>query len=372
MANSMLFEPLTLRGTVLKNRIAVSPMCQYKAVNGYVQPWHHAHHARFALGGAGTVFVEATAVTRDGRITHGCTGLWEDGQIEGLRQIAELHRAHGAVPAIQIGHAGRRASAARPCEGASSLALSGPDEPWLAMAPSAIPERDGYPVPREMTVSDIDDLLAAFAAAARRALTAGFEIAEVHGAHGYLIHSFFSPVSNRRNDVYGGTRDNRMRLPLLVAETVRAVWPAAKPVFYRTSVVDGVEHGLTVEDNIALARELKLIGIDVIDCSSGGMAGSASLSTKKITPGYQVPLAAAVKQGSGLKVMAVGAILDGPQAEEILQKGEADLIAIGREMLADPNWAYHAAVDLGLPKPWSVLPPEYAFYLERRAAVLER
>ena len=372
MTGIMLFEPLAIRGTVLKNRIVVSPMCQYQAAGGYVQPWHHAHHARFALGGAGTVFVEATAVTRDGRITYGCTGLWEDGQIDGMRQIAGLHRKHGVIPAIQIGHAGRRASAARPWEGAGSLAVSGPEEPWQTMAPSAVPERQGYPVPREMTQGDIDDVLAAFAAAARRALAAGFEIAEVHGAHGYLLHSFFSPLSNRRSDAYGGSLEKRMRLPLLVAETVRAIWPGDKPVFYRASVIDGVENGLTANDTIALAQELGRRGIDVIDCSSGGMAGPATLSTKKIRPGYQVPLAAAVKQATGLKVMAVGAILDGPQAEAILQQGDADLIAVGREMLADPNWAYHAAADLRLDKPWSVLPDEYAFYLERRAAVLER
>lgn len=372
MTGIMLFDPLTLRGSALKNRIVVSPMCQYKAVDGYVQPWHHAHHSRFALGGAGTVFVEATAVTRNGRITHGCTGLWEDGQIEGMRQIAELHRKHGAVPAIQIGHAGRRASVARPREGAKPLVLSGTDEPWETIGPSAVPERETYPPPRAMTQAEIENVIDAFAAATRRALSAGFEIAEVHGAHGYLLHSFFSPVSNYRNDAFGGTRDKRMRLPLLVAEAMRGIWPAEKPVFYRASIVDGVDNGLTVEDNIALAQELGRRGIDVIDCSSGGMSGPATLSTAKIKPGYQVPLAAAMKRGSGLKVMTVGAILDGPQAEAILQSGAADLIAIGREMLADPNWAYHAAVDLGFEKPWSVLPPEYAFYLERRAGVLER
>lgn len=356
---------------ILRNRIVVSPMCQYKAVEGHVQQWHHAHHARFALGGAGVVFMEATAVTRNGRITHGCTGLWEDSQIEGMRQISEFHRKQGVVPAIQVGHSGRRGSSARPWEGAGPLAVSGPDEPWQTMAPSALPEREGYPPPREMTRSDIDDVISAFGAATRRALMAGFEIAEIHGAHGYLLHSFFSPVSNRRNDAYGGNRERRMRLPLLVAEAVRQIWPAGKPVFYRASVVDGVEQGLTVDDSIELASELARRGIDVIDCSSGGMAGPATLSTKKIRPGYQVPLAAAVKQGSGLKVMAVGAILNGRQADAILRNGDADLIAIGREMLADPNWTYHAAVDLGLDKPWTVLPAEYSFYLERRAAVLE-
>lgn len=370
--SKLLFEPLTIRDTVIRNRIVVSPMCQYKAVDGHVQQWHLAHHARFALGGAGVVFVEATAVLPEGRITHGCTGLWDDSQIEGMRQIAQLHRQHGAVPAIQIGHAGRRASSARPWEGAGPLAVPGRGEPWEIIAPSPLREREGSPVPREMTPSDVDDVIDAFAAATRRALAAGFEIAEIHGAHGYLLHSFFSPVSNRRNDAFGGSVERRMRLPLLVAETIRAIWPASKPVFYRASVVDGIEQGLTVEDNIMLAIELGRSGIDVIDCSSGGMAGPATLSTKKIKPGYQVPLAAAVKRGSGLKVMAVGAILDGRQAETILRNGDADLIAIGREMLADPSWAYHAAVDLGVAEPWKVLPPEYGFYLERRAGVLER
>jgi 2,4-dienoyl-CoA reductase-like NADH-dependent reductase (Old Yellow Enzyme family) len=367
-----LFEPLTSRGTVLKNRIVVSPMCQYMARDGYIQPWHLAHHSRFALGGAGTVFVEATAVTRDGRITHGCTGIWDDGQIAGLKQIVELHRAHGVTPAIQIGHAGRRASAARPWEGAKPLALEKLDAPWQTVGPSAIPERDGYPVPRELTSAEIDDIVEAFVSATKRAQAAGFEIVEVHGAHGYLLHSFFSPISNRRNDAYGGSREKRMRVPLIVAEAVRKAWPSEKPVFYRASVIDGVDGGLTIEDTVALARELKSLGIDLIDCSSGGMSGPATLSTKKIKPGYQVPFAEAVRQGAQMPVMAVGAIIDGPQAEAILAEGKADLIAIAREMLADPNWTYHAAVALGLVEPWSVLPNQYGFYLERRAAVLER
>jgi len=367
-----LFEPFAIRGAVLKNRIVVSPMCQYSAIDGKVQAWHRAHHARFALGGAGAVFVEATAILRDGRITYGCTGLWEDGQIAGMKDIADLHRAHGATPGIQIGHAGRRASAARPWEGAKPLAPGGPDEAWQTVGPSAVAEREGYPAPREMTPAEIDDVVGAFVAAAGRALTAGFEIIELHGAHGYLLHSFFSPISNRRTDAYGGTRERRMRLPLMVAEAVRKVWPPEKPVFYRASVVDGVEGGLTVQDTIELSRKLKSCGIDLIDCSSGGMSGPATLSTNKIKPGYQVPLAAAVRDGAGIPTMAVGAILDGPQAEAILEAGKADLIAVAREMLADPNWAYHAAVAVGLPNPWSVLPKQYGFYLERRATVLER
>ena len=372
MTGLKLFEPLTLRGLILKNRIVVSPMCQYMAKEGYVQPWHQAHHARFALGGVGTVFVEATGVQRGGRITHGCTGLWEDGQIAGMKAIADLHRSHGVIPGIQIGHAGRRASAALPWEGAKPLALVENGKPWQTVGPSPIAERDGYPIPHVLTALEIDGIVEAFVAAARRALAAGFEIVEIHGAHGYLLHSFFSPITNHRSDAYGGTREKRMRVPLMVTEAVRRVWPADKPLFYRTSVLDGLEGGSTIEDTIALAGELKSRGVDVIDCSSGGMAGSSSMSTNKIKPGFQVPLAEAVRKGADIATMAVGAILDGPQAESILQEGKADLIAIGREMLEDPNWAYHAAAALGMNKPWPVLPMQYGFYLERRASALER
>jgi 2,4-dienoyl-CoA reductase-like NADH-dependent reductase (Old Yellow Enzyme family) len=240
------------------------------------------------------------------------------------------------------------------------------------VGPSAIPEREGHPVPRELTEAEIAAVVADFAAAAKRALRAGFEFIEIHGAHGYLVHSFFSPVSNRRTDRFGGGLENRMRFPLMVAEAVRSAWPEDRPLFYRASVVDGVEGGTTVEDTVALARALKGCGVDVIDCSSGGMSGPATLSTSRLAPGFQAPLAAAVRQGAHVATMAVGAILDGPQAEAIIRDGKADLIAIGREFLADGGFVYRAAEALGLEKPWSVLPPQYAFYLERRAAVLDR
>jgi 2,4-dienoyl-CoA reductase-like NADH-dependent reductase (Old Yellow Enzyme family) len=365
------FTPLRLRGLSLRNRIVVSPMCQYQAVEGLVQDWHYQHHARFALGGVGAAFVEATGVTRDGRITHGCTGLWDDGQIPGLARIAELYRSHGVSPGIQLGHAGRRASAARPWEGAAPLANGGPDPAWETVGASAVAEREGYPVPRPLTVAEIERIVDAFRAAVRRARRAGFDIVEIHGAHGYLIHSFFSPLANRREDDFGGMREKRMRLPLLIAEAVRAEWPAELPVFYRASCVDGIEGGVTIDDTVALAIELKARGVDLIDCSSGGMSGPATLSTRKITQGYQVPYAEAVRQGTDLPTMAVGAIIDPTLAEAILAEGRADLIALGRELLADPNWAYRAARELGLEQPWRVLPDQYAFYLERRAAVLE-
>jgi 2,4-dienoyl-CoA reductase-like NADH-dependent reductase (Old Yellow Enzyme family) len=366
-----LFTPFAIRGTVLRNRIVVSPMCQYMAVEGHMQDWHLAHHSRFALGGFACVFVEATAVLRDGRITPGCTGIWEDGQIEGLKRVVDLHRAYGVMPGIQIGHAGRRASMARPWDGAQPLPADGDDKPWPTVGPSAVAEKKGYPVPRELTVAEIDGIIEAFVAAAGRALEAGFEILELHGAHGYLLHSFFSPISNRRNDAYGGSLENRMRLPLAVAEAVRQAWPVDRPLFYRVSAIDGVEGGLAIADSVALARELKSRGIDVIDCSSGGIAGSVTLSGRKLKRGFQVPYAEAIRRETGLPTMAVGAILDGPQAEAILREGQADLVAIARETLADPNWAYHAARTLGLADPYAVLPKQYGFYLERRALVLE-
>ena len=366
-----LFTALRLRGLELRNRIVVSPMCQYSAVEGAIQDWHLAHHARFALGGYGAAFVEATGVTRDGRITHGCTGLWEDGQIEGMARIAALYREHGVAPAIQLGHAGRRASQSRPWEGNRPLALGGPDPAWQTVGPSAVPEREGYPDPRVLTAAEIGEIVAAFRSATLRARRAGFDMVEIHGAHGYLLHSFFSPIPNRREDEFGGSLERRMRVPLMVAEAVRAVWPVELPLFYRVSSVDGVEGGVTIADTVALAKALKERGIDVIDCSSGGVSGPATLATRKIRQGYQVPYAEAVRHEAGIATMAVGAIISPTLAESVLAEGKADLIALGRELMADPNWPYHAACELGMERAWQVLPEKYAFYLERRAAVLD-
>ena len=372
MSTPLLFTPLTLRGLTLRNRVVLSPMCQYQAVEGRMQDWHYQHHSRFASGGLALGFVEATGVTRDGRITHGCTGIWEDGQIPGLKRIADLYHQYGAACGIQIGHAGRRASAERPWDGAGPIQRhDGPEPAWQRVGPSDVPEREGYPAPRALTESEIEDLIGAFVAAARRALAAGFDVLEIHGAHGYLIHSFYSPISNRRTDGFGGTRDKRMRFPLLVAEAVRAAWPADKPLFYRTSSVDGIEGGVTIEDTVALAHALKARGIDLIDCSSGGMSGPATLSSARITPGYQVPYAAAVRRQADLPTMAVGAILEPRQAEDILAAGDADLIAIGRQLIAEPHWLYRAALALDQPDPAAVLPRNYGFYLARRANVLD-
>ena len=299
MTNPLLFTPLTLRGLTLKNRIVVSPMCQYLAVDGYVQDWHQQHHARFALAGYGLAFVEATGVTRDGRITHGCTGIWEDGQIDGLKRIVDGYKAHGVATAIQIGHSGRRGSCARPWDGAAPITAESDEPAWQAVGPSALPERDGYPVPHELTEAEINELVDAFVAATERCLAAGFDIVEIHGAHGYLIHSFFSPASNHRTDRFGGDLANRMRFPLMVAEAVRAAWPEDRPLFYRASSVDNVPGGLPIEDTVALAAELKTKGVDVIDCSSGGMGGPATLATTKLKQGYPGALRRCRSERSG-------------------------------------------------------------------------
>lgn len=371
MTEPLLFTPLTLRGLTVKNRIVVSPMCQYMAEDGHVGAWHFLHHARFALSGVGLAFVEATAVMRDGRITHGCTGIWDDSHVPGYRKIVEAYKAHGVATAIQIGHAGRRGSAARPWEGAAPLTEAGPDRPWRTAGPSALAERDGYPVPHALDQSEILEIVEAFRQAARRALEADFDVVEIHGAHGYLLHSFFSPISNQRNDDFGGDRDRRMHLPLMVTRAVREIWPDDRPLFYRVSAADNVTGGITIDDTVALAAALKTAGVDVVDCSSGGMGGPATLSETKLGYGYQVPYASAVRAGADIKTMAVGLIIEPEHAESILRDGKADLIALAREFLANPNWPYHAARQLGLAEPWNVLPANYAFYLERRAALLE-
>ncbi|NQW00191.1 MAG: NADH:flavin oxidoreductase/NADH oxidase [Rhodospirillales bacterium] len=365
-----LFTPLALRGLTLKNRIVVAPMCQYAAEGGFVTDWHYQHHCRFAIGGAGLAFVEATAVTPAGRITRGCSGLWEDGQIAGLARIATMYKSHGCAAGIQIGHAGRRASCALPWDGGAPLGGGPDDGAWPTVGPSPLAERDNGPVPHELSPTEIAAHVTAFADAARRALEAGFDTIEIHGAHGYLLHSFISPIANRRSDDFGGSLANRMRFALLVSHAVRALWPADQPVFYRCSAVDTIDGGLTLDDTIALARALKQIGIDVIDCSSGGINGPATLAQHKVGFGYQVPYAEAIRNQARIKTMAVGLITEPALAEQILAQGQADLIALARELLADPNWPYRAALQLGLDNPHGVLPRNYALTLARRAAIL--
>lgn len=362
-----LFQALTLRGVTFRNRIVVTPMCQYIAEDGHSVLWHRSHHGRFALSGVGGAVVESTGVTREGRITPGCLGIYLDEHVEGLRNIVGIYHEQGIPVGIQLSHAGRKASAAVPLQGAAPLIESDPAQAWEAIAPSAIALSEDWPVPREMSEADIEATISAFGVAAERALAAGFDFLEIHGAHGYLINSFFSPLGNRRNDEWGGeSLDNRMRFPLAVAETIRRRLPERMPLFYRTSVVDGLEGGVTLEDTIRLARELKTRGVDLVDCSSGGIGGPSGRAFERPSPGYLVPYAEAVRRKADIATMAVGLIVEPEQANAIIASGEADLVAMGRQLLAEPNFPYRAAQSLRHPEPESVLPESYAFFLSRR------
>ena len=369
-----LFSPLQLRGINTRNRIVVSPMCQYSAEDGFANDWHLVHAGKFAQGGAGIVFLEATAVLADGRITHGDLGLWDDAQVPGLSRIAAFVRGQGAVPAIQLAHAGRKSSMSRPWEGNGPLTpelIAAGSVPWQTIAPSAEPIGPGWMTPREMDDADLERVRAAFAAAARRSVAAGFDIAEVHAAHGYLLHSFLSPLANRRTDRYGGDLEGRMSFPLEIARIVRQAWPADKPVFFRCSSVDNDAAGWSIDDSVVLAGRLVALGIDVVDCSSGGIAGSATAAaTAPRGLGFQVPFAERIRRDAGIGTMAVGLIIDPAQAEAIVANGSADLVAIAREALYDPNWPVHAAALLGADKTFEMWPRQYGWWLTRRETVL--
>ena len=349
-------------------------MCQYSAEDGYAGDWHMVHIGKFAQGGAGIVFMEATAVLADGRITHGDLGLWDDAQIPGLARIAAFVRGQGAVPAIQLAHAGRKSSMARPWEGNGPLTpelIAAGSTPWQTIAPSAEPVGPGWAVPRPMDEADLERVRSAFDMAARRAVAAGFDIAEIHAAHGYLLHSFLSPLSNRRTDRYGGDLQGRMRFPLEIARIVREAWPADKPVFFRCSSVDNDAAGWSLDDSVVLARRLVELGIDVMDCSSGGIAGSATAAaTAPRGLGFQVPFAERIRREAGIATMAVGLIIDPAQAQAVVAQGKADLVAIAREALHDPNWALHAATVLGADPAFDLWPEQYGWWLTRRESVL--
>lgn len=365
-----LFQPLSLRSITSRNRVVISPMCQYSAHEGHMDDWHLVNLGRYAIGGAGIVFTEATAVQKCGRITHGCPGLWEDSQVPAHARIAQFALRNGAIPAIQLAHAGRKAGMQRPWFGNGPLDdadLARGDMPWTPVGPSAVPVAQGWPTPHSLSHAEIDALVQDFVAAARRALAAGYKIAEVHGAHGYLLHSFLSPLSNTRTDEYGGDLAGRMRLALDVTKAVRAVWPDDLPLFFRTSAVDGTPEGWTIEDTVVLAGELKNIGVDVMDCSSSGIAGSATANApSKRQPGFQVGYAERVRKDVGMTTMAVGLITHPKQAEDILAEGRADLIAIGREALVDPMWALHAAQSLGADPLFEAWPEQSGWWLAAR------
>ncbi|MEU6590654.1 NADH:flavin oxidoreductase/NADH oxidase [Streptomyces sp. NPDC046881] len=345
---SALFEPITLREVTIPNRVWMPPMCQYSAepegpLAGAPHDWHFAHYAARATGGTGLIVVEATAVSPEGRISPYDLGLWNDTQVEAFRRITRFLTAQGTVPAVQLAHAGRKASTDRPWKGGAPL---GPEaHGWQPFGPSALPFDERHPVPTELTVEQIDEIVGQFAAAARRARAAGFEIVEIHGAHGYLIHEFLSPHSNHRTDAYGGSYENRARFALRVVDAVREVWPADKPVFFRVSATDWLEDGgWTPEDTVRLAHDLHAHGVDLLDVSTGGNAPGVTIPAE---PGYQVPFAARVRSETPLPVAAVGLITDTGQARKILANGEADAVLLGRELLRNPSWARHAARELG-------------------------
>jgi 2,4-dienoyl-CoA reductase-like NADH-dependent reductase (Old Yellow Enzyme family) len=331
-----------MRGITLRNRIAVSPMCQYSAVDGFANDWHLVHLGSRAVGGAGLVMMEATAVESRGRITHFDTGIWDDVHVDFLSRIARVVQANGSVAGIQLAHAGRKASTARPWNGGKLL--TEPEGGWQPVAPSAVPFNPGDPEPHELSVAEIRGIVEAFAAAARRALAAGFQLVEIHAAHGYLAHEFLSPLSNRRQDEYGGSLENRMRFALEVVEAVRAVWPQNLPLFVRISSTDWMPGGWDIADSVELARCLKTRGVDLIDCSSGGTSAAQQI---QLGPGYQVPFAERIRREAGILTGAVGLITSAQQAEQILRDEKADLILLARQFLRDPYFPLHAARELG-------------------------
>jgi 2,4-dienoyl-CoA reductase-like NADH-dependent reductase (Old Yellow Enzyme family) len=338
-----LFTSLRLREVELKNRIVVSPMCEYSAQDGHPQPWHLVHLGSRAIGGAGLVFTEASAVEAIGRISPEDAGIYLNAHVDSWRPIAKFIREHGAVPGMQLAHAGRKGSTSAPWSGGKKVAVA--EGGWEPVAPSAVAFDTTYPLPRALTIAEIDGVVKAFGAAAERALAAGFEIVEIHGAHGYLLHEFLSPLSNQRTDAYGGSLENRMRLALRVAETVRGVWPARLPLFMRLSSTDWADGGWDLEQTIALCRRLKPLGVDLVDASSGGSVPNPKIP---IGPGYQVRFAEEIRKQVGLATGAVGMITDPAQAETIVATGQADLVFLAREMLRDPYWPRRAAQALGV------------------------
>lgn len=369
--DSMLFSPFELKSIKARNRIVVAPMCQFSAgKSGLASDWHLVHLGRYALGGAGIVFVEATAITPEGRISIGDVGLWNDEQIAPLARIAKFLKEQGSIPAIQLAHAGRKGNMPRPWLGSEDI--TGAEDGWQVVAPSAIAGAKGWAVPRALDRDDLKALRTAWRAAARRALSAGFETIELHAAHGYLLHEFLSPIANQRDDAYGGDFVGRTRFPLEVVEELRDVIPSEVPFFVRVSSEDSIEGGWSLADTVNFAKELKIRGVDVIDCSAGGIQGGPSvLNSAPRQLGFQVPFAEAVRAQAGIMTMAVGLIIKADQAEAILQNGQADLIAIAREALANPNWPLHAERTLHKRNDYSVWPKQFRSWLANRARRLE-
>lgn len=344
-----IFDPFEIRGTTLPNRIVVSPMCEYSSRDGFANDWHLVHLGSRAVGGAGLVFTEASAVTPEGRISPQDLGIWKDEHIEFLARITKFIRGQGVVPGIQLAHAGRKGSTLRPWEGARAIPIS--EGGWKPVAPSAIPFADAYAVPEELNLDGIRDVVQAFADAARRACEAGFGVIEIHSAHGYLLHEFLSPLSNERFDSYGGSFENRTRLLREVVTAVRRVWPEDRPLFVRISATDWIERGWDLDESVELAKRIAPLGVDLVDCSSGGILPGAKIP---LEPGYQVPFAERIRRETGVPTGAVGMITTPAQADLILREDKADLIIMAREFLRRPYWPIDVGRELGFPVSWPV------------------
>lgn len=364
-----LFSPYTLRGLTLRNRVVVSPMCQYVSQDGAATDWHLVHLGKFAMGGAGLVFCEETAVEERGRKTYGCAGMYADRHVTAARRVNDFIHAAGAASGIQLGHAGRKASCGPPWTNFRPLTADDAKHgmrPWQGVSSSELAAKPGALVPHALDESEIRAMIQTWRTAAQRSVDAGYDVCEVHGAHGYLIHQFLSPLANLRTDGWGGDLAGRMRLALEISEAVRQVWPRDRPVFFRVSAVDGDGGAWNMDDTVTLSRALRERGIDLVTCSSGGINGPLNMAVVPRVPGYQVPYADRVRREAGIASCAVGLITEPAHAEDILRQGQADLIALARELMADPNWPVRAAQALGVADYLGLLPQDYAWWLRRR------
>ncbi|AMR77694.1 NADH:flavin oxidoreductase/NADH oxidase [Cupriavidus nantongensis] len=371
MDKTLLWSPIKFRTVELKNRVVISPMCMYSAQEGMADDLHLVHLGRFALGGAGLVFVEATAVSAQGRITPGCLGLWSDEQVAPLKRITDFVHRFDAAVGIQLSHSGDKGASQRPWEGGGPLSASesahAVEQGWATVGVSVSEEGNTASDAQPLTEADLHQIISEFVASTERANAAGFDVLELHCAHGYLLHSFLSPLSNHRLDRFGGSLENRMRFPLEVVEAVRKVWPASKPLFVRISSVDGLDAGWGVEDSVSFATELRKLGVDAVDCSSGGMVLPKDKQLVGRTPGYHVPYARRIREEVGVRTVAVGLIRDPSHAQQVLDDESADLIAIAREALFNPNWASHAALFEQGNSGWEAWVEQHGWWLKRRA-----